>query len=155
MAEPGREALVRALTEEAIPGWAIRVVQLNSVVAARLGVTDTDVQCLHVLGRHGPATPGALAEQVNLTTGSASRMVDRLVAAGCVRRVADPGDRRRVLVEPTEEGLERVTAAYAGLVERTREELADLDEDTLAALLRFVRATEHGTAEEARGGAHR
>lgn len=151
MARNDRDALVRALIEDAIPGWAIRVVQLNSVVAARLGVTDTDVQCLHVLARHGPATPGALAERVNLTTGSASRMVDRLVAAGCVRRVADPGDRRRVLVEPTEEGVARVGAAYAGLVERTRAELADVDEETLAALLRFVRAAEHDTAEEARG----
>jgi len=149
-AAEGREALIAELTGEAIPGWAILSVQLNGIVAGALGVTETDVQCLHVLGRHGPATPGVLADYVNLTTGSASRMIDRLVAAGCVRRVPDPGDRRRVLIEPTREGLDRVTAAYAGLVARTREELAGFADDQLAAVLRFVRSAEHGTAAEIR-----
>lgn len=144
-----REALLAALTADAIPGWAVQVVLLNRVVADQLGVTDTDVQCLHVLGRHGPTTPGALAAHVNLTTGSASRMIDRLAAAGCVRRVADPGDRRRVLIEPTQEGLDRVTAAYAGLVARTREDLAAFTDEELDVLVRFVRASERDTAAEA------
>ncbi|GAA1537342.1 MarR family transcriptional regulator [Actinomadura kijaniata] len=146
--DPTRETLLTALLTEAVPGWAIRVVQLNSLVADRLGVTDTDVQCLHVLGRHGPTTPGVLAKHVNLTTGSASRMIDRLVAAGCVRRVPDPDDRRRVLIEPTQEGLERVTAAYSGLIARTRDDLDDFDEAALTTLLRFIRTAEHSTAAE-------
>jgi DNA-binding MarR family transcriptional regulator len=150
MTKPGpeREALVAELVGAAVPSWAILVVQLNNVVADRLGVIDTDVQCLHVLGRHGPTTPSVLAKQVNLTTGSASRMIDRLVAAGCVRRVADPGDRRRVLIEPTQEGLDRVTAAYAGLVARTREGLGAFDDDELGAVLRFVRMAGRTTAAE-------
>ncbi|WP_017586117.1 MarR family winged helix-turn-helix transcriptional regulator [Nocardiopsis ganjiahuensis] len=148
MAKPKRDTLVDELTGSAIAGWAITVVQLNSVVAARLGVTDTDVQCLHVLGNHGPATPGALAGRVNLTTGSASRMIDRLVAADCVRRVPDPDDRRRVLIEPTQEGLRRVSEAYAGLVADTRADLAGFDEAELDAVLRFVRAAEHSTADQ-------
>ena len=149
MTKPDRDALVDELTGAAIPGWAITVVQLNNVVAARLGVTDTDVQCLHALGRRGPTTPGALAGYVNLTSGSASRMIDRLVAAGCVRRVPDPHDRRRVLIEPTEEGLRRVTDAYADLVSDTRADLADFDDAELAAIARFVRAAEHSTATQA------
>ncbi|MFW5418318.1 MarR family transcriptional regulator [Nocardiopsis sp. CNT-189] len=145
-----REALITELTRDAIPAWAILSVQINGIVAGMLGVTETDVQCLHVLGRRGPTTPGVLAEYVNLTTGSASRMIDRLVAAGCVRRVPDPGDRRRVLIEPTPEGLDRVHAAYAGLIARTRGELAGLDQERLADLLAFVRALEEGTAAEIR-----
>ncbi|GAA2397572.1 MarR family winged helix-turn-helix transcriptional regulator [Nonomuraea africana] len=145
---PEREALLDELTRDAVPGWAILVVQLNSVVAGRLGVTDTDVQCLHVLGRHGPATPSVLAKHVNLTTGSASRMIDRLVAAGCVRRVADPGDRRRVLIEPTEYGLDRVGAAYAGLIARTLDDLGDFSDEELGAILRFLRTAERSTTAE-------
>jgi DNA-binding MarR family transcriptional regulator len=144
-----RDALVDELTADAVPGWAIAVVRLNNVVAARLGLTDTDVQCLHVLDRHGPAAPGVLAGQVNLTTGSASRMIDRLVAADCVRRVPDPTDRRRVLIEPTEEGLRRVSDAYSELLTSTRADLADFDETELRTVLRFVRAAEHGTAAQA------
>ncbi|MEO3806854.1 MarR family transcriptional regulator [Nonomuraea sp. B1E8] len=145
---PDREALLAELTGRAIPGWAILVVQLNNIVANRLGVTDTDVQCLHVLGRHGPTTPGVLAKHVNLTTGSASRMIDRLVAAGCVRRVADPGDRRRVLIEPTQDGLDRVTSAYAGLVARTRDDLGAFGDEELGVVLRFLEAAQHSTAAE-------
>ncbi|MEV0386297.1 MarR family transcriptional regulator [Nonomuraea sp. NPDC050643] len=143
-----RESLVTELTKSAIPGWAILVVRLNRVVAERLGVAETDVQCLHVLDRHGPATPGTLAKHVKLTTGSASRMIDRLVAAGCVRRVADPGDRRRVLIEPTQEGIDRVGEAYAGLVARTRDDLAGFGDDELATVLRFLRTAELSTAAE-------
>ncbi|MDA0563334.1 MarR family transcriptional regulator [Streptomonospora sp. S1-112] len=145
---PHRAAALDEITGSAIPGWAILVVQVNNVVATRLGVTDTDVQCLHVLGRHGPATPGALATRVNLTTGSASRMIDRLVAAGCVRRVPDPGDRRRVLIEPTQEGLDQVRAAYAGLVDRTRADLDAFTDGELDAILRFLRAAERSTEAE-------
>jgi DNA-binding MarR family transcriptional regulator len=143
-----RDALVDELTGDAVPGWAIAVVHLNNVVAARLGVTDTDVQCLHVLGRHGPTTPGALAVHVNLTTGSASRMIDRLVAADCVRRVPDPSDRRKVLIEPTEEGLRRVSDAYAELVADTRTDLAEFDEAEIRTVLRFLRAAEQSTAAQ-------
>jgi DNA-binding MarR family transcriptional regulator len=114
-------------------------VQLNNVVAAQLGVTDTDVQCLHALDVHGPATPGQLAKRVNLTTGSASRMVDRLVAADCVRRVPDPADRRRVLIEPTQSGIDRVSAACSGLVERTRGDLKSFSDKEIDTVLRFVR----------------
>ncbi|MFI6596087.1 MarR family winged helix-turn-helix transcriptional regulator [Nonomuraea sp. NPDC050536] len=143
-----REAQLSEITKDVVPSWAILVVQLNSLVAERLGVTDTDVQCLHVLGRHGPTTPGILAKHVNLTTGSASRMIDRLVAADCVRRVADPHDRRRVLIEPTQNGLDRVSAAYSGLIARTREDLGDFDDAELSTIVRFMRTAEHSTAAE-------
>ncbi|MCM6776807.1 MarR family transcriptional regulator [Nocardia sp. CDC159] len=145
-----RKALVGELTRIAVPAWAIRVVQLNGLVAARLGVTDTDVQCLHVLDRYGPATPGALAERVNLTTGSASRMIDRLVAADCVRRVPDPTDRRRVLIEPTRTGIDRAAAAYAGLGARTEADLEGFDDEEIRTILRFLEAAERSTAEEIR-----
>src|SRR5215207_5521308 len=84
----------------AVAGWQIPIIQFNGLIAERLGMTWTDLQALYVLANHGPATPGQLAKRVNLTTGSASRMIDRLERAGFVRRAADPSDRRRVLIEP-------------------------------------------------------
>jgi DNA-binding MarR family transcriptional regulator len=143
-----RKAVEGELVGDAIPEWGILVVQLNNVVAVQLGVTDTDVQCLHALDVHGPATPGELAKRVNLTTGSASRMVDRLVAADCVRRVPDPADRRRVLIEPTQSGLDRVRAAYSGLVARTRDDLKSFDDNEVSTVLRFVKAASASTRAE-------
>jgi DNA-binding MarR family transcriptional regulator len=143
-----RKAVEDELIGTAIPSWAILVVQLNNVVATQLGVTDTDVQCLHFLALHGPSTAGELAKRVNLTTGSASRMIDRLVVADCVRRVPDPADRRRVLIEPTPSGIERVSAAYSGLIARTRDDLKSFADREIGTLLRFIMATSDSTEAE-------
>jgi len=51
--------------------------------------------------RHGqPArhAPGQLAEQLGLTTGAVTKLLDRLQQAGYVTRSADPADRRRIIV---------------------------------------------------------
>lgn len=112
------EDVVRALA-----AWSIRLVQFNGLVADRMGVTASDLQCLYELAHHGPSTAGTLARRVNLTTGSASRMIDRLVAAGLVRRVPDPADRRRIVVEPDPASLERVGALYGPLNDRLAADL--------------------------------
>jgi len=57
-----------------------------------------------------------LAEQVLLSTSGLSRLVDRIEAAGLIRRVRCPGDRRSLHVELTDEGaamLEEMWPVYA------------------------------------------
>ena len=49
-----------------------------------------------------------LAEASMLTSGAMTNRIDRLQAEGLVRRVRDRADRRRVLVELSEKGLDRV-----------------------------------------------
>ncbi|GAA1343351.1 hypothetical protein GCM10009660_31830 [Catellatospora bangladeshensis] len=134
----------------AIARWQIPVVQLNGLIAERLGMTWTDLQALYVLANHGPATPGELARRVNLTSGSASRMIERLVRAGYARRVPDEHDRRKVLIEPVDSAVERVGRLYDSLNDRHRQALASLDDGELAALLRFVETATRQTDEEVR-----
>ncbi|WP_345495269.1 MarR family winged helix-turn-helix transcriptional regulator [Nocardia callitridis] len=131
------KAQVSALLE-LLPDWLQQLIRINSLVATRMGVIMTDFHCLHVLQQDGPATPGALAARVGLTAGSATRMVDRLEAAGCVTRATDPKDRRKVVVAATQEGLARASSYYAGLTDRTEQDLADFTEEELRVLLRFV-----------------
>jgi DNA-binding MarR family transcriptional regulator len=140
------DATGRALA--ALAGWTVPLIQFNGMVAASLGVTDTGLQCLYALGTHGPATAGELARRVNLTTGAASRMIDRLHAAGYVRRVPDPADRRRVRVEPTADALDRVAAHYRPLTDRLAADLRVFDADGLAALVGFLHAAERSTEAE-------
>lgn len=140
----------------ALPDWGNATSQLNAEIAKRLGVTLSDLDCLHALNKHGPSTAAGLARHVGLTSGSVSRMIDRLDAAGCVQRVHDSGDRRKVLIEPTAEGLERIRTYYAGLSDHTADDLSDFTDRELDAVLRFIRRVHgHSAAELARlRGAH-
>jgi DNA-binding MarR family transcriptional regulator len=62
-----------------------------------------------------------LAEEVVLSPTAMSRFVDRVEAAGCVRREPDPADRRALQVTLTDEGVEllrRMWPVYAQGIER-------------------------------------
>jgi DNA-binding MarR family transcriptional regulator len=133
---------------DAMPDWVTASVQLNSLIADRMGVVPSDFACLHALNRGGPATAAALADRVGLTPGSLSRMIDRLESAGLVQRRPDPHDRRKTLLEPTTEGIARINDYYAGLNVRTREVLADFTGDQLDSVLRFVEAVQTATQDE-------
>lgn len=81
-----------------------------SARACELGATD--LYALNILQLSGAMTPGELAARTGLTTGPTTRLIDRLEQAGYVRRAPDPGDRRKVIVEPIGRpaGLDRVMA---------------------------------------------
>src|SRR5690348_12788928 len=72
-----------------------------------VGVNPTDLGALCLLLLHGPAPAGRLAELTGLTTGAITGVVDRLEKGGFVRRQADPADRRKVIVVPDAERVER------------------------------------------------
>ena len=59
------------------------------------------------LRRFGPPyqrSAGMLAHDMQLSSGAMTNRLDRMEAAGLIRRLADPSDRRGTLVEPTEAG---------------------------------------------------
>jgi DNA-binding MarR family transcriptional regulator len=85
---------------------------MDAAVAALLGVNRTDVLCLDILARLGTVPAGRLAEESRLTSGAITAVLDRLEKAGYVRRVADPRDRRRVLVETTDHFRELAEHAW-------------------------------------------
>ncbi|MFS6530183.1 MarR family transcriptional regulator [Microbacterium aurugineum] len=139
-----RDELLDALID-ALPAWQVLVVQFNEGVARQLGISTSDLQCLFVLSTHGPRSPSFLAEQIGLTTGSASRMVDRLLAAGLVTRETDAQDRRRVIVTATPLALARVADHYSPLNEQLRAHLTRLPDRSLTDMLSFVREAETTT----------
>lgn len=75
-------------------------VMYHSEVAEHLGLSVTDHKCLDLAMRaEGPLTAGRIAELSGLTSGAITGVLDRLERAGYAKRVRDPNDRRRVLVE--------------------------------------------------------
>ncbi len=84
-------------------------------------------------------TPGAIMNQLLVTSGTMTNRIDQLERAHLVRRSPAPNDRRAILVTLTDEGLKRVDAALISLLECERAILAPLnnpDSQTLAQLLR-------------------
>jgi DNA-binding MarR family transcriptional regulator len=92
-----------------VRGWQADQELFDSTVIELAGVNRTDWRCLDLLGTRGPMTAGQLADAVRLTTGAVTGLLDRLEAAGLVRRIRDTQDRRLVIVEVTDE-VDRVGA---------------------------------------------
>lgn len=67
-------------------------------MAAQLGVSTTDLECLNLVAAGGDVTAGALAMRTRLTTGAITGAIDRLERAGLVERRRDDTDRRKVIV---------------------------------------------------------
>jgi DNA-binding MarR family transcriptional regulator len=107
---------------------------------AALGLKPGWLDVLGALRRAGDPyrlTPTRLSEEALISTAGMTNRLDRLEQARLIRRLPDPDDRRGVLVELTDEGLELVDAAVdahrglsrrllGGLDNREREELDGL-----------------------------
>jgi DNA-binding MarR family transcriptional regulator len=77
------------------------------------GLTLVDFEALVRLGRSSERqmSMSELADQMVLTSGGVTRLIDRLVADGVVERVSCPSDRRVHWARITDEGHERVSDA--------------------------------------------
>jgi DNA-binding MarR family transcriptional regulator len=142
-----REELLWELKEENRRNTAESLFLLQAITQ-RSGMNLTDLQCISILASTGPITAGRLAEEMGLTTGSVTGVIDRMERAGYVRRERDPNDGRRVIVRPVSEKLE-LAAGSLGSQDRVLEELmSDYDERDLALFLDLMRKTTAMTREE-------
>ena len=111
---------------------------------ARSGLESWEFDVLAALRRAGAPyrlSPGALLTQTLVTSGTMTNRIDRMVAHGLVRREPSPDDRRGVLVQLTDEGLDRVDTAMADFLTIEASLLRGLDDheqSRLADLLRIV-----------------
>jgi DNA-binding transcriptional ArsR family regulator len=108
--------------------------------AARIEMTDTDMQVIDILESSGEATAGQLAHLMGLTTGTFTAILNRLEKAGLVRRERDPNDGRRVIVRLAAgaDGGQEMSPLFASLG-KAWEELADnYDDEHKTFLLEFL-----------------
>jgi DNA-binding MarR family transcriptional regulator len=113
-----REQLLVSL-EQAIRKVGAHAVLVSDLVATRVGINCTDLECLDLLQLAGPTTAGRVAAHSGLTTGATTAMIDRLERAGYVRRQRDPKDRRVVVVEVQHQCIPHIASLY----ERIQKEL--------------------------------
>ncbi|WP_410613797.1 MarR family winged helix-turn-helix transcriptional regulator [Amycolatopsis sp. lyj-109] len=92
-------------------------------IAERMGLSGTDHKTFDlVIQADGPLTAGRIAGLTGLSTGAVTGVIDRLEKVGLVRRVRDPEDRRKVLVEV----VPGVADRFAPLFESAFDTLRDL-----------------------------
>lgn len=124
--------------------WEIRqlstaTVILATVIAQKVGMNASDLQCAEFLVRMGPLTAGQLAELSGLTTGAITGVIDRLEKAGWVKRENDPNDRRRVIIRPIPQDSPATAGLYTPYTEVMSELLANYDDNELNFIVDFVK----------------
>jgi DNA-binding MarR family transcriptional regulator len=109
-ATPAADWSAEAGIPEAEVGLLTRVVRLDMLVTRVLDalvephdITVADYLVLALM-RRGRSSPVEMCAVLGRTTGGMTLTLDRLTAAGWVVRRPDPGDRRRIIVELTDEG---------------------------------------------------
>lgn len=112
-------------------------------------VTKSQMQTLFLLAHGaGPVTPGMVAEQLGITAGAVTQLVDGLKTEGLVESVRHPDDARSRVLKLTEGTAEQIARFESDTVDRLGSMFAGLTDDEviqLASLLR--RATEENNDE--------
>ena len=114
-----------------------QAVVLSQIIADKVGLSPSDLECLGFLSHEGPVTAGRLGDLTGLTSGAVTRMIDRLEGRKYVRRRADPDDRRRVMVEPIPARAKELDPFYGPMGHGSDEWLARYSDKELALFVEF------------------
>jgi DNA-binding MarR family transcriptional regulator len=125
-ARAGRSPVALELPDDGLLGVVVRlelaVTQALEGITATAGLSLGDYLVLAAIRRSpgGRSAPTAICDLLGRTTGGMTLTLDRLEAAGRLRRSPDPTDRRRVVLELTPVGLALATEVNAALHEWER-----------------------------------
>lgn len=121
-----------------------RVSEHSRYLSRNVGLTMPQFVCLKSIGQleeQGAEliTVAGVAEAVQLSPATVSRILDRLTRAGFVTRVRSENDRRKVHLSLTLSGSERYHALPTPLQERFIERLGELSDEQRGQLLASLR----------------
>ncbi|MEU1460395.1 MarR family transcriptional regulator [Streptomyces sp. NPDC005727] len=110
-------------------------IQKRHLERRELGVTPAQSRLLRTLAHYGsPPRMADLAERLEVVPRAVTTLVDGLEAAGKVRRVPDPSNRRVTRIELTDEGRETLREVRGARRSAAEEILAPLTEKERAVL---------------------
>lgn len=134
-----REARIAHISETLGRDLATKTVLFHHHLAARLGLSVTDLKCLDLLRTADvPLTAKNLADLIGLTGGAITGVADRLEAVGLVERVRDPVDRRRWELHPVPSRQDEVAALFAPLGTAMTDLAARYGDHELKAIASFL-----------------
>jgi DNA-binding MarR family transcriptional regulator len=134
-----KQALIQELFAE-VRGSQRATDIVDELACELLGVNATDARAMDLLDPGEQLTAGQLAEALGLTTGAITAVIDRLERRGYARRVQDPADRRRVLVESTPKARQAGWEIYGPLAEAAGPLSERYTDEELELLIEFMRS---------------
>lgn len=122
---------------------ALRRIMRSMDIASRQligerGLTTPQLLCLQRLQEQGAMTSGMLAQAVALSPATVTGILDRLELRGLVTRERRPEDKRRVLVNVTEDGAAAADTAPSHLATRLALALTRLSETERGKVLQSI-----------------
>ena len=139
---PGYDAVLDVLVEagQMIEQRMEEAAQAHGLSVAKMGV-------LHALVQKGEPVPlGVLSRELRCVKSNITQLIDRMEVDKLVRRIPDPGDRRSIRAEITEEGRRRYEEGWQALAQVRQEILAALSERDREQLLRLVALIHEGSS---------
>jgi DNA-binding MarR family transcriptional regulator len=112
----GRRALLLKLSNLG-RSLSTQTVFLHQAIAQTFGLNATDTKCLDLVLTHPGEriTAGWLSGATGLTTGAITHILDRLEKRGCIERVRDARDRRKVFVRARLETIAPLAPRYEAI----------------------------------------
>lgn len=145
------EVVERTLTSADDVSWAFREANrastdLDAALARRLELKQTDFDAMgHLMSAPEPLGPNELARRLGITPASSTELVDRLEAAGHLRRVRSQTDRRRVELHAEPESVGRIIGELQPLFRALDDIAAGLDDTERAVVTEYLRAVSRAT----------
>jgi DNA-binding MarR family transcriptional regulator len=115
----------------------------RGALARRLQLTDTEVLAIQHLALSGELTPGQLANQLQLSSGGTTGLIQRLERAGHVTRHAHPHDRRSAVVRLTPDIAARAAEAWQPHTAQIDALAAELTDDQRHTVRRYLDGAAH------------
>ena len=144
------DELVAALVSQ-VQVLALASDRIGALFAGQHHLHTTDFRALTAIYRAErvgrPLTARQLADQLQISPGAVTYLVDRLAASGHVFRDADPTDRRRVLLRIGEHGREVAFAFFGPLGQAHADAMANYSDADLQVCLRFLEDVNAGLRE--------
>jgi DNA-binding MarR family transcriptional regulator len=120
----------------------------HHTAATKQGLSVTDSKTISALMQEGPMTAGQLAKRLSLTTGAVTSVIDRLEQKNLVHRVADPHDRRKVVVHTNPQKLAEAGKVYESMGAAFAKILKTYTLDELRFLVKYYTAAIELTKQE-------
>jgi DNA-binding MarR family transcriptional regulator len=136
-------------------GWSLREMRCASTEKfVKAGISMTQIHVLRQLEQHGTMSMSRIAELLDVSLSNATGIIDRMAERGLVERVRVPDDRRVVLVQPSELGIQALDETEGIKLDRIRAICDRLDDVQLRRItqavgdLRVAVAAEFGLSPE-------